>query len=375
MAETTLPPKLKKKIEELDAAGKIGDKKAFVKAVKERYSSMKIEPGEAIGIVTAQSIGEPGTQLTMRTYHYAGVLEMNVTLGLPRVIEIVDARRTPSTPIMTVRLEPGIMNDEAAARKVASRIQEITLQSVVKKIHTDLATLSITVELDDVTMKNYDLSLEELERALKKSVRGVKMAMNSEERKVIFKPKKKTFGVRYLYKLKSKVLETRVRGVPGVAHTIVKKEKDEYVIYSEGTNFMRILKIDGVDFSRTTTNDIHEVAKVLGIEAARNAIINELRHTMSEAGVNNVDIRHLMMVADMMTSDGEIKAIGRYGVAGQKGSVLARASFETPLRHLLNAAIRGERDDLTSVVENVMVGQPVNVGTGVVRLLVKPQGK
>lgn len=379
MAETlSLPQKLKDRIAELDKDGKLGDKdqkKEFMKSVKERYAKMQIEPGEAIGIVTAQSIGEPGTQLTMRTYHYAGVLEMNVTLGLPRVIEIVDARRTPSTPIMTVHLEPSAAKDEAAARKVASHIQEITLKNVVKRINTDLASLLIIVELDDDTMKNYDLSMEELERSLKKNVRGVKFIASTDSKTITFKPKKKTFGVRHLYKLKAKILDTRIRGVQGVAHTIVKKEKEEYVVYSEGTNFMRILKIEGVDFARTTTNDIHEIAKVLGIEAARNSIISELRHTMSEAGVSNVDIRHLMLVADMMTSDGEIKAIGRYGVAGQKGSVLARASFETPLKHLLNAAMRGEHDDLTSVVENVMVGQPVNVGTGLVKLLVKPQGK
>jgi DNA-directed RNA polymerase subunit A" len=128
----------------------------------------------------------------------------------------------------------------------------------------------------------------------------------------------------------------------------------------------------GVDPTRTLTNDIHEIVTELGIEASRAAIIRELKSTLEQAGVSNVDIRHLMLVADMMTVDGTYQPIGRYGVAGEKGSVLARASFETPLKHLLDAAVHGEVDRLESVVENVMVGQPIKVGTGMVRLLSKP---
>lgn len=371
-----LPQKLKNKVDDYVKEKKItaASKKAKItKAVEQKLEKFRVEPNEAIGVVTAQSIGEPGTQLTMRTYHYAGVLEMRVTLGLPRVIEIVDARRSPSTPTMTVHLEEEYAKSEEKARDVAARVQEIILERIVKKVVTDMAKLEISMDLDENALRDYHITPDDVDKALKKNLRAVKSSI--EGNTVIFKPKKKTFGAKYLYRQKTKILETRIRGIQGITHTLVKKEKDEYIIYTEGSNLDKVIKIEGVDRAKVMTNDINEVCRVLGIEAARNAIIQEMRHTMNEAGVSNVDIRHLMLVADMMTSGGEIKAIGRYGVAGQKGSVLARASFETPLKHLLGAAIHGEVDDLTSVVENVMVGQPVKIGTGRVKLVVRPVAK
>jgi len=345
------------------------DKQALSQAIEARAGKMSIEPGEAIGILTAQSIGEPGTQLTMRTYHYAGVLEMNVTHGLPRVIEILDARKEPSTPSMTIKLLEEIRNNEEEARKVAARIQEVSLRQIVESTTTDLANLEIIVKFREQALQNYSLDPETLAKSLKKNVRGMKFDLSGNQ--AVFKPKKKNYGARYVYKIKEKLLDTKIQGIPGISYALVRKEKDGYVIQTEGSNLAKVLKVEGVDPTSTTTNDIHEVEKVLGIEAARNAIISELKGTLEKAGVNDVDMRHLMLAADAMTSDGTIRAIGRYGLSGQKGSILARASFETPLKHLLSASIHGEKDDLTSVVENVMVGQPVKVGTGMVKLVVK----
>jgi DNA-directed RNA polymerase subunit A" len=369
--ELQISGKLSKRVEGFLAEGTYSpaEKKNILAAVKERVAQMAVEPGEAIGIVTAQSIGEPGTQLTMRTYHYAGVLEMNVTHGLPRVIEILDARRTPSTPSMTVFIEKEKAGNETEVRRVAARLQELTLRQIVSKTQTDLAALEIIVEFNQQALRNYSLSLDALEKSLKKNVRGVKFTMDGT--RAIFKPKKKNYGARYVYKIKEKLLDTKIQGIPGITYCLVRKDGGEYVIQTEGSNLSKVLKAEGVDSTRTTTNDIHEVLSVLGVEAARNAIVAEIMQTLEKAGVNDVDIRHLMLVADMMTSDGTIRAIGRYGLSGQKGSVLARASFETPLKHLLGAALHGEKDDLTSVVENVMVGQPVKVGTGLVKLAVK----
>lgn len=367
-----LTEKLDKKLEGFfkETGFNPAQKKGFLAAINRRLTAMSIEPGEAIGIMTAQSIGEPGTQLTMRTYHYAGVLEMNVTHGLPRVIEILDARKSPSTPSMTIFLDPEICGSEEGARKVAAQIQEVSLRQIIASTSTDLAALEIVVEFNEQVLKNYNLDWDALSKSLKKNVRGVKFAM--EGTRAVFKPKKKAYGARYVYKIKEKLLETKIQGINGITYALVRKEKGgEYVIQTEGTNLAKVLKVEGVDPARTTTNDIHEIFAVLGIEAARNAIIAELRQTLEKAGVNDVDTRHLMLVADTMTSDGTVRAIGRYGLSGQKGSVLARASFETPLKHLLGAAVHGERDELTSVVENVMVGQPVKVGTGMVKLVVK----
>ena len=142
------------------------------------------------------------------------------------------------------------------------------------------------------------------------------------------------------------------------------------MIYSEGSNLEKVLEIPGVDPYRTTTNDIQSVGRVLGIEAARNMIIEEAYNTLSEQGLN-VDRRHIMLVADVMTADETIRAIGRHGVSKEKESVLSRAAFEITVSHLLQAARRGETDKLGGVAENIIVGQPVNLGTGAVELVMK----
>jgi len=118
-----------------------------------------------------------------------------------------------------------------------------------------------------------------------------------------------------------------------------------------------------VDKKRTRSNNISEIAQVLGVEAAREAIIHEAESTLNEQGIL-VDVRHLMLVADMMCMEGEVKQIGRHGIAGEKESVLSRAAFEVTVNHLLDAAVANEVDELSGVTENVIVGQPIQLGTG-----------
>ncbi|MBR9689890.1 MAG: DNA-directed RNA polymerase subunit A'' [Candidatus Altiarchaeota archaeon] len=364
-----LPKKLSEQAEAVIKNFKlVGARKTkFTKLVNQKYKDLQVAPGEAIGIVTAQSIGEPGTQLTMRTYHYAGVLEMNVTLGLPRVIEIVDARSTPKTPMMTVFLDPKIAGDEKEARKVAARIRAIHLKDLVSKFETDLIDKKITAHLSLDLLEEFDTDIDEVLKQMRKRIKGVNI--EAKGHKVTVELKKPS--MRKLYKLKANLRKAHVKGMDGIKYTLVRKENNEYVIYTDGSNLQDTLKVKGVDHHRTTTNDINEIARVLGIEAARNSIIFELRSAMEGAGVTNVDVRHLMMVADTMTAEGEVKAIGRYGIAGEKAGVLARASFETPVAHLIKAAYSGESDDFASVIEDILVGQPVKVGTGMVKLLMK----
>jgi DNA-directed RNA polymerase subunit A" len=171
-----------------------------------------------------------------------------------------------------------------------------------------------------------------------------------------------------LRRLANRVRAFPLKGVKGINRVVVKMEGDEYVVYTEGSNFREILGMPEVDSTRTVTNDIHEIAEVLGIEAARNAIINEAMKTLEEQGLE-VDIRHIMLVADMMTSSGEIRQVGRHGISGEKASVLARASFEITTKHLFDACLRGEKDRLDGIIENVIAGQPIPLGTGSVELI------
>ncbi len=148
------------------------------------------------------------------------------------------------------------------------------------------------------------------------------------------------------------------------------KRNNEYLILTAGSNLEEVLQIKGVNRERTITNDIHEVAKVLGIEAARQAIINEAVKVVEKQGID-LNPKHIKLVSDAMTSSGNIKGITRVGIIGDKSSILARASFETPIKHFVNATINGSSDQLISVVENLILNQPVPVGTGLPGLLVK----
>lgn len=338
----------------------------IVKRVIEDYKANLIDPSEACGIVGAQSIGEPGTQMTMRTFHYAGVAEINVTLGLPRLIEIVDARSTPSTPMMNIYLHKEYREDAKKAKMVANQI-EITLLHDIAEIETDLTNLFITIRPNLESLENKGLTLKQIIDVTKK-IRKIDV---SEKKDKTISISLDSPSFKSLLDITEKLKSLKVKGVDGIERIIIRKEPGEgYVIYSEGSNLEQVLDIVGVDPYRTSTNDIQAVGRVLGIEAARNMIIQEAHNTLSEQGLN-VDKRHIMLVADVMTSDGKIKAIGRHGVSGEKTSVLSRAAFEITVNHLLQASRRGESDLLEGVAENIIVGQPVNLGTGAVELVMK----
>jgi len=339
--------------------------KDIISKALDEYEKNIIDPSEACGIVGAQSIGEPGTQMTMRTFHYAGVAEINVTLGLPRLIEIVDARSIPSTPMMNIYLKDEYRLNSDLAKEVANQI-EITRLSSIADIETDLTNLVIYVKPNSKTMKNKNISQEELLDNIKK-IRNIDAKSEKEEIKVTLDDP----SYKKLLDINETLKELKVKGIDGIKRIIIRKEPNEgYVIYSEGSNLEKVLEVEGVDPYRITTNDIQAVGRVLGIEAARNMIIQEAYNTLMEQGLS-VDLRHIMVVADVMTTDGTIRAIGRHGVSKEKESVLSRAAFEITVSHLLQASKRGETDKLGGVAENIIVGQPVNLGTGAVELVMK----
>jgi len=325
----------------------------------EHYKRALMEPGEAVGIVAAQSIGEPGTQMTLRTFHYAGVREQNVTLGLPRLIEIVDARRIPSTPVMTIYLTEECRKSREAAVKVARSVIFTTLENLAEAIFIDPVQDEIVVELNKTMMEDREVTLQELKDKLVLPNATVKSKGNT----LRVQPKK----VEAIRKMLGKISGFHVKGVAGIKRVLVTEEHGEWVINTDGSNLSKVLEVHGVDTSRTTTNNVHEIAKTLGVEASRNALVNEAKGVLEEQGLD-VDTRHVMLVADMMTSTGEVQQIGRHGISGKKSSVLARAAFEITVPNIVEAAVKGESDPLAGVTENVIVGQSIPIGTGLVEL-------
>jgi DNA-directed RNA polymerase subunit A" len=336
----------------------------------DRYQEHLVDAHESAGIIAAQSIGKPGTQMTMRTFHYAGVAEINVTLGLPRLIEIVDARRVPSTPMMEIYLDESVKYDRDEVRKIASGI-EITKIVDIASIETDMVNLQVVIHTDSKKLGKKELSLEDIEAKLSK-LREAKGNFSKEGDKFFVRCDESSY--KKLQKISEAVRDLKIKGIDGIERAIIRKTEEEYVIYTAGSNLPKVMQIAHVDISRTTTNSISEIYNVLGIEAARNAIIREASKTLEEQGLT-VDIRHIMLVSDIMTNDGDVKAIGRHGISGRKSSVLARAAFEITSTHLLRAGMTGEVDTLDGVAENIIVGQPVTLGTGAVNLIYTPVKK
>jgi len=340
-------------------SGKKGVDEAVSTAVK-NYKQALVEPGEAVGIVAAQSIGEPGTQMTLRTFHYAGVKEMNVTLGLPRLIEIVDARRSPSTPIMSIYLDKEHRVSRKKATEVAQKILQTTVEDIAKTIFIEPDKVAIVVDLDKSAMQERGLKIEDLETLIPVPNCDVKVGKES----ITITPKASVSDLR---KLLGKVSSMQVSGVSGIRRVLVTEEKNEWLLKTDGSNLPKVLRVPGVDPKRTVTNDIHEIAETLGIEAARNAIIREAVGVLEEQGLD-VDLRHIMLVSDIMTYTGEVHQIGRHGVSGEKSSVLARAAFEITMPTIVDAATKGASDSLKGVTESVIVGQSVPIGTGLIDL-------
>lgn len=364
-----LPPKIVDEILEA-AKGKLSDaklKEVFKTAVEE-FNKMKLDAGEAVGLISAESIGEPGTQMTLNTFHFAGVAEMNITMGLPRIIEILDGRKELSTPMMEIYLKKPYSQGKDI-KNVALTIKETRLAEVAKEISINLTESRVEVLMDDRKLKEFGLT----ETSLLKNLKSENKAMPVELKKdglFVFKSKKAEEGFNEVYKLKEKIKDAYVKGVKGIKQVLPVKKGDEFIIITAGSNLKKVLTFDFVDDTRTNTNDVFEIENVLGVEAARQVIINEVYKVIENQGLN-VDIRHLMLVADTMSFSGNIRGITRYGVVKEKSSILAKASFETPIKHLIEASLIGETDPLNSVVENVMLNQPVPIGTGIPKLITK----
>jgi DNA-directed RNA polymerase subunit A" len=362
-------------------------KKQASTVINDAYAALdkaSIDPFEAAGIITAQSIGEPGTQMTMRTFHYAGVATVNVTQGLPRIIEIVDARKVPSTPTMIIRLMPD-KNSPEEAQKLAASL-EITTTANIAQIETDVAQRRLVLKLNKGNLKQKNMTgmevKDKLERALRLYVQADKEknpgtltiipGVHNEEDLAELQDNPPSYTM--LLQLEEKIRDMRLKGIPSIERANVQYDdkNNEYYLSTIGSNLSRVSEIESIDRSRTYTNNIIEIFNYLGIESARQAIINELEATLLSARLE-VDVRHLLMVADVMTSEGEVRAIGRHGVSGTKHSILARAAFEVTVNHLLKAGIIGETDRLTGVAENIIVGQPISLGTGSVELFYIPE--
>jgi DNA-directed RNA polymerase subunit A" len=326
-----------------------------------------IVSGEAAGVVTAQSFGEASTQMVLRVFHHAGVSQMQITEGLPRLIEILDARKLPSTPMMEIYVAKDY-NNEKDSKVVAEKLREVKLMEITSEIKIDFANKKIEILLDNKALKSVHAGASTIADRLKDkgfNVRASDIKISVSVQDMDFKA---------IYKIKEKLKETVVSGIKGIEQVLVTHRDGNYIILASGSNLKEVREIKGVDPNKISSNDIHDVSNVLGIEAARQTITNEIKKVIESQGLD-INERHIKLIADAMTSSGAVKGVTRMGIISDKASILARATFETPDKQFVTATIQGGRDELKSVIENILLNQPIPVGTGLPGLLVKVTGQ
>jgi DNA-directed RNA polymerase subunit A" len=330
-------------------------------------NSRNVVPGEAAGTVAAQSIGEPSTQMMLRTFHAAGITSVIATRGLPRIIELVDARKKPKFPSMIITLEKGVAKNYEKAREIWRKMEEVKVSNVIKSFDENFRNGTLVLHLDPEKLSFYEMTGRTIAAKLSKR-EDVSAELEGEDIKIKAKKKESIRAIRTVF---VHVLNSAIIGIPGVSKALIQQNDDgTFYITTAGSNLDEVMKIDGIEKWNIYSNDQFEVARVYGVEAARNLLAHELIATIKDEGIT-VSFRHIGLLADAMTYTGAIRSAGRHGIAGDKDSVLARAAYEETVKHFINAGVFGEKDQLNGVAENILIGKQIGLGTGRIKLAVK----
>ena len=354
---------------------------SFIDLCAAKYRSKICEPGTPCGAIAAQSVGEPSTQMTLRTFHFAGIASMSITQGVPRLVEVINANKSIATPIIRA---PLINNDPLSSQVIKSMMERVMLKEILLeaveviapgtsflkfKLHRRLISdLQLSLEAHDVV--NAILQVARRPMSPLRLLRERHFAVESRDTFVVYPYH--TEAHRLLFNLKhlaEALPEVVVSGIPNIKRGIVQKDKNKNLeLLAEGDELRSVMVLPGVDGRRTTCNHVASVEKVLGIEAARQTIVNEIGAVMSAYSLN-IDTRHLFLLADVMTHLGTVLGITRFGIQKMNTSVLTMASFERTTEQLYDAAVYQRMDHCSSVSENIVVGSPIPLGTNSVNVM------
>lgn len=353
----------------------------FIRLCLEKYKKAHVEPGHAVGAIGAQSIGEPGTQMTLKTFHFAGVAGMSITQGVPRIKEIINASQVISTPVITCPL----LNTQQieAAKVVKARIEKTLLRDVLRSVEEEWRTNegNVVLWIDTDALADlhlgidiYDIS-EAICRERKLKIQPGDITISSTARIAIrLQPITDTPGrstsaagnggdllVRANF-LRRTLPLVPISGYPHAARALIETSNDNsHRVLVEGYGLRDCMATEGVVGTQVRTNSVMECGEVLGIEAARTTIVDEINAVMGYMGI---DPRHMQLLADVMSLKGEVLGITRFGLSKMRDSVLHLASFEKTPDHLFEAAAGMKTDHIEGVSEGIIMGQTMCVGTG-----------
>ncbi len=392
---------------------------SLVKRIKAQYNKNLVQPGEAVGIVAAQSIGEPATQLTLNTFHTSGTGNKTVTSGIPRLREVINVVKHMKTPSMTIYLEEPYSQNKTLAQQMKARLIHTTLHDLVATaeiwydksymdsvIGEDKAWLDLLnsipdpdnpeprelqpwmlrVKLAREALIERDLSLDEvlekIEECFGTDVFVQAPSDNWHDLIIhlrIFKDSVDEPSEGQLL-LTSKVELLRcitLCGVPGIDNAfltdkripvynesgVLDHKRTEYVIETEGINMKECMCVQGVDASRLYCNDPQEMASLFGIEVSRSSLVTEIRDVI-ETGGSYINYRHLSLLCDFMTLKGHLMPITRHGLNKSGVGPLKKCTFEQTVDNLIDAAVNGEVDMAKGVSEYIMLAKLIPAGTG-----------
>lgn len=376
----------------------------FMRLCLTKYERSRVQPGHAVGAVGAQSIGEPGTQMTLKTFHFAGVAGMNLTQGVPRIKEIINASKVISTPVISCEMDNP--TSEIGTRTVKARIEKTYLKDIIRYVdevwHGDYCYLQMRVDHDTIQRLGLEVSLDTIAKSIEKS-KTLKLTQGSSvffvrdlirvslgdpenpdtklKRRAATSRREEKENLDYFVRVQRLIRllpEIQIAGYADTHRAIIKKsdkpvndpvtgeELYDHQLLVEGYGLKNVMTTPGVNGSKTTTNSVMEAKEVLGIEAARTTIINEIRAVMDRM---DIDPRHMQLLADVMTFKGDILGITRFGLAKMRDSVLQLASFEKTPDHLFDAAWRNKKDKVEGVSECIIMGQTTKIGTGAFKVV------
>nr|ANM86208.1 DNA-directed RNA polymerase II subunit RPB1 [Stygiella incarcerata] len=403
---------------------------ALIADIKERFARSMGTPGEMVGALAAQSIGEPATQMTLNTFHFAGVSSKNVTLGVPRLKELINVSSALKTPTMQLYLPEEHSRDEEYARQVQRKLQYTTVKDMTIKtqiffspdardacVEGDESVLELAyiihgsaspyfgrttpwllrIVLDAGKLNYFELDAQSVSQAIENTHHGdiaCLFSHDSEEPVILLRqiiqeidegrqaeeldgaPLEQFLVMRDL----SEVIldDVKMCGIEGIPKVLMDretaKENTRRHLLTEGTNVRGVLKDPtlGIDYSRVHSNSIVEVREVLGIEAVRHALLKEMRKVIEFDG-SYVNYRHLSLLCEVMTARGFLLPITRHGINQPDIGPLMRCSFEESVEILLESAVFGDRDLLRGVSGNVMLGQLAPIGTGCFDVMIDPK--
>ncbi|VDL22627.1 unnamed protein product [Hymenolepis diminuta] len=343
----------------------------FLMSAKKKFDRALIEPSTAVGAICGQSIGEPATQMTLQTFHFAGVASMNITQGVPRMREIVNAVANIHTPLLTVQITDP--TSAVLARRVKMSIEPTQLADIALMLRQMLTPdkVYVLVEFDQKRMIRREITPRQVAAAVRsatwanRKVKIIDIVWSESQMRVYPEDLNK---LELLVQLLENVV---VKGIKGVTRVVIQQDKTgHHNVYVEGAKFREVMAVQGVVPELVRSNNILEVECCLGVEAARRVVMEELCEVMAAHGVT-VNIRHVMLLADLMTNRGEVYGYQRSGMAKAKNSVLCLASFERTGDHLFEAAYHSQEDNLAGITESIIVGNPARIGTGTFDLLGK----